>query len=197
MHPITLSCHVSSSDWQQQVSQMPAMSMPQFSSPNYNQATVYRAPEFKAPPLPTERGPGTGLITGTVKAFIKDDLPPQAKTVGTFVSAAIAGHKLADNVTKAENEGQTKAEAWGCQTARTITQEVTGKVVKGAIVGGIPTYLLAASTPSPLTLTVPFVLPLIPTAYQGAEMLAHAVGNATEDACHSAFEAARRLTKGK
>lgn len=193
--------NVVSTQWHNPIGQMPAMALPPVNGFGYHQVDVnsMTAPVFVPPPIPSNdgHGPGAGLLTGTARAFLKDELPPETRIIGTVASAAIAGHRLAANITRAENEGQTPAEAIGCQTARTITQELTGKLSKGAIVAGIPTYLSAAVASPPLAATLPVVLPLIPIAYQGAEQLAQAVGNLTEEACHNAFERARQLTKGE
>lgn len=193
--------NVVSTQWHNSMGQMPAIVLPPVTGFGYQRVDVnsMTAPVFVPPPIPSPNahGPGTGLLTGTARAFLKDELPPETRLIGTVASAAIAGHKLAENITRAENAGQTPAEAIGCQTARTVTQELTGKLSKGAIVAGIPTYLTAAVASPGLAATLPVVLPLIPIAYQGAEQLAEAVGNLTEEACHNAFERARQLSKGE
>lgn len=150
------------------------------------------------PTIPeTQKPPGMGMITGTVKAFLKDELPlpPATKVLGVAVNAGIAGKKLADNIQKALDEGQSPAEAYTCQTVKTVTEEVSAKAIKGAIVRGIPPYLSAATTSPALAITVPVVLPLIPEAYQGAQTFATGLGNSAETLCHKGFGFAKQLTK--
>lgn len=138
--------------------------------------------------------PGIGLVTGTAKAFLKDELPPVTKTVGVIASAAIAAKKINDGANKALDQGQPTGEAYTCQTAKVLAEELSGKWMKGAIVGGIPPYLAAATTSLPIAATVPVVLPLIPQAYQGAQATAQRVGEAAEATCHNAFDLARQLS---
>lgn len=138
---------------------------------------------------------GTGLIQGTAKAFLKDAIPPAVGVVGLVASAAIAGHKLAENIDKALDDGQSRGEAYVCQTAKTVTQEVAGKVFKGAVVAGIPTYMAAAVVDPPLAAAAPVVFTLIPTAYQGAQQSAAFLGNVAEMGCHKGFEFARKLSE--
>lgn len=141
--------------------------------------------------------PGIGLITGTIQALNPDLLPAATKPIGMLFSAATAGKKLKNRIQDSLDQGISPAEAYTCQTAKTITEELSGKLIKGAIVGGIPTYLAAAVASPPIAATLPIVLPLIPIAYQGADATSKVTGNTTEQACHSAFEYARQLSGGK
>jgi hypothetical protein len=146
------------------------------------------------PELPdTSKPAGLGLLTGTVKVFLKDELPPAAKVAGTVISAAMAGKKLADNIQQALNAGQPANEAYVCQTVRTVTEELAGKTFKGAIISGIPPYLAAAAANPPLAATIPVIVPLIPQAYQGAQAAANVTGRVVEAACHRGFDFARKL----
>lgn len=159
------------------------------------------APNFIAnlmPDLPEQKPPGAGLAIGTVKAFLKAEdiqLPSAVKTVGVAVNAALTGKKLAENIQDALDAGQSAEEAYLCQTAKTITEELSGKIFKGAVVGGIPAYLAAAVASPPLAATVPIVVTLIPPAYQGAQTAAKVVGKTTETICHQGFDLAKQLTQ--
>lgn len=148
--------------------------------------------------------PGVGLLTGTTKGLLKEiDLSPSPevnallKMGGVVVSAAQAGKRLATNIDKALDAGQPRAEAYICESARTLTEEVTGKLLKGAIVGGIPPYLAASIGSPPLAATIPVILPLIPQAYSGAQIAGQISGNAANTACHAGFDYARQLSGGK
>jgi hypothetical protein len=148
------------------------------------------------PNLPEiQKPPGMGMIGGTVKSFLKNELPPSTKVIGVAVSAGIAANKLAHNIQTALDGGQSPAEAYICQTSKTITEELSGKVLKGAIVGGIPPYFAAAASSPPLAATIPVIVPLIPQAYQGAQTTSKIVGEATEAICHHGFDRARQLNK--
>jgi hypothetical protein len=138
--------------------------------------------------------PGFGLVMRTATALI--DLPKEVKQIGLISSAAIAGKKLSENIDKSLDSGQPVEEAYACQTVRTLSEELSGKSMKGLITGGIVPYLTAATTNPLLAATVPVVLPLIPTAYQGAQVAASVVGNVAEQACHSAFDSARKIANG-
>lgn len=149
-------------------------------------------PDLNAPP-------GIGLVTGTFKELVKMEeidlkIPNSLKTIGTVFSAAHTAEKLVKNIDGALDEGQSPAEAYVCQTAKTLTEEFAGKALKGMIVGGIPPYLAAAASSPALAVTVPFVLPQIPPAYQMAQGTAKGLGSAAESICHSGFDAARKLT---
>lgn len=170
---------------------------PQFASTpvfgfNYSAPPVASIPNVL---LPDHQSSGVGVVGATAKVFLKDELPPQMKTVGVVASAAMAGHKLANNIQLAEDAGVPKTQAIVCQTVGTLSEELTGKVLKGAVVGGLPPYFAAAATNPALALTVPVVVPLVPSAYQGAQMVAHAVGNAATSGCNNAFEMARQLSQ--
>lgn len=146
-------------------------------------------------PLSDYNPSGFGVVPATATAFLKDQLPPGVKTVAVVAKAAMTGHNLANNIQRAEDAGQSIAEAAVCQTVNTLAEEVSGKVMKGFIVGGIPPYLAAATTNPALAATVPVVLPLIPDAYRGAQVVAHGVGTVAENGCHGAFEMARKLSQ--
>lgn len=148
------------------------------------------------PPLPeVQKPPGVGLVVGTVKAFLKDTLPPSAKIAGTVVSAGITASKLVENIDKALDEGESTEEAYTCQIVKTVVEEVSGKIMKGSIVNGIPPYLAAAVASPPVALTVPIVVPLIPQAYQGAQTAATVLGGTAENICHKGFSLAKKIAK--
>lgn len=148
------------------------------------------------PSLPeTNKPPGMGLITGTVKAFVKDELPPVMKTVGTVGSAVIVADKLVGNIQKALDQGESKEEAYTCETVKTLSEEMSGKVLKGMVVNGIPAYVETATMYPPLALTVPIVATLIPQAYQGAQNVSKVIGEGMGSLCHHGFDLAKKMTK--
>lgn len=140
--------------------------------------------------------PSFGLITGTAKAFAKDALPESAKSLGVLVSAATAGKKLSERIQDSLDSGVSKTEAYTCESARTLSEELTGKLIKNGIVGGIPPYLTMAAANPALAITVPFVLPLLPEAYKGAQTFSEVVGHVTHQTCHQAFDVAKQLSQG-
>jgi hypothetical protein len=154
---------------------------------------------FNPPLLPeVPPAPSLGLLKGTAAAFFKSEevaIPVALKNLGLVASAAHAGKNLSNNIQVALEQGQPPTEAYACQTAKILAEELTGKALKGLVVGGIPPYLTAAAASPPLALSVPVVLPMIPSAYQGAQTAAIIAGNAAEIACHQGFHAARQLTK--
>lgn len=137
-----------------------------------------------------------GFVTGTIRSFAKDYIPKEVKPAGMLISAATAGKKLSERIQDSSDNGMPAAEAYTCETARTLAEELTGKLIKGSIVGGIPPYLAAAATNPALALSVPLVLPAIPDAYKGAQIAAEIVGNTANHACHAAFDLAKELSQG-
>ena len=185
----------------------PAFTMPVFGSPLHSAPQ----PTFSLSPLPNTlptltspsfhssgepHSSGSGVVTGLAKVLVKDQLPPAAKTVGVAASAVFAARKLVDQSEKAILEGQSPAEAYTCQTANVLTEEVSGKVMKGAVVSGIIPYLEAAVAFPPLAVTIPAVAAALPEAYKGASTAAHSLGRGAEDICHSVFDQARQLSNG-
>lgn len=147
--------------------------------------------------VPEEAKPlGLGLITGTAKVFLKDQIPAALGPVVVVFKAAATGEKLAQNIQDALDRGVPSAEAHVCETAQVLTEEVAGKILKGAVVGGIPAYLAAAVTSPPLAATIPIVVTQLPSAYQGAQTSAETMGNIAGAACRKGFALARDLAQG-
>lgn len=108
-------------------------------------------------------------------------------TISTVVDAALSGKALADDIRIAIESGQSKKEAIACQTIKAITKGILGDSFTGAITAGIPIYLAAARIDPRIQLTLPFVLPLIPLAYKGADTSALLLGRVAESACRASF----------
>lgn len=140
--------------------------------------------------------PSMGMVTGTVKHFAKDYIPKEAKSAGMVASAVTAGKKLSDRIQDSLDHGTPVAEAYACETARTLSEELSGKLIKGTIVGGIQPYLAAAVANPALAVSVPFVLPIVPEAYKGAQIASEVIGNSANKLCHDVFKSARELSQG-
>lgn len=176
-------------------------------------------PEYKAPEIPKDlaanampvlpdlsKPPGVGIAKGTAKAAAKTvfkakypnaKIPKSAKAAGTAYSAYKTAEKLVDKIDEAMDNGESVAEATACQTAQVIVEEVVGGIFKGAVVGGIPAYMTAAVAEPIIAMTMPFVLPKIPDAYQAAQAGGSLAGNTAEWICHKGFEAAEKISKGE
>lgn len=134
-----------------------------------------------------------GLYGRTAKAFIKAEnpsfqVPPALKMVGVAGSAAIVAGKLIHNIDEQERLGHSTAQAYTCGTVRTFAEELTGRSLKTAVVAGVPGYFAAVVTNPPLAATLPFVLPLIPDAYQGAHQTGVFAGQFAEGLCNQGFD---------
>ncbi len=168
-----------------------------FDTPTFSGFSSGNAPSFQQSE-PKLREP-VGVVGGTAKALLKseftrDAFPLQQEKwsssvgyAGLVYSSAKTGKTISDTITANQEAGQSDTEAYVCGVLKVMSKEVPEKVVKGLIVGGVPAYLVASVGSPPLAATLPVVLPLIPMAYKGAEVMAQKLSSYADDVCHAQF----------